>query len=173
MRPLSNRSKDLSGPYRLFLGTPHPYSVSKFLRFIGLERGYRCKVLSAKNLAAESSWVRTYGLFCLDFPRIWRIYPRTAFLHFSYCAPAAVNDSQNCAKNLSPKQNQGRGDPGSPPHGLRPVRGDPGFSCSRRLELVVSGHSISGFAIAKFLKIAVSVDHRSHWDHVCAGSDTR
>src|SRR6266568_2147401 len=30
---------------------------------MGLERGYSCKFLSAKNLAAESSWVTTYGDF--------------------------------------------------------------------------------------------------------------
>src|SRR6266568_5257469 len=36
------------------------------------------------------------------------MFRRTTFLHFSYCAPAAINDSQNCAENSSLKQNQGR-----------------------------------------------------------------
>src|SRR6266568_234124 len=50
-------------PVRTATRTPHPYSVEKFLVFKGLQTGLRCKVLSAIELAAESSRVRTYGHF--------------------------------------------------------------------------------------------------------------
>src|SRR6266568_36315 len=80
--------------------TPHPYFVNKFSLFMGLQEGYRCKILSAKNLAAESSRVRTYDAFCLVLATD---RPRTTFLHCSYRAPTAANDSQNCAEKLKPE----------------------------------------------------------------------
>jgi len=38
---------------------PHPYPGSKLLFSMGLERTYRAKILSAEELAAESSAERT------------------------------------------------------------------------------------------------------------------
>ena len=42
---------------------PHPYSVNKFLVFNRLQSSYRAKILSAMDLAADSSQERSYGLF--------------------------------------------------------------------------------------------------------------
>ncbi len=46
-----------------FFQYPHPYPVEKFLVFNDLQTGLRCKILSAIELAAESSQERTYGPF--------------------------------------------------------------------------------------------------------------
>src|SRR6266568_3741499 len=56
-----------SAPLGVPLGTPPPYSVDKFLLFIGLQGGLPAKILLALDLAAESSRVRTYELFSERF----------------------------------------------------------------------------------------------------------
>jgi hypothetical protein len=42
---------------------PHPYSVNKFLVFIDIGEGLRCKILILLELFAESSFQKSYGMF--------------------------------------------------------------------------------------------------------------
>src|SRR6266568_8592829 len=53
--------------------TTHPYPVEKFLVFIGLQGRLPAKILSGKDLAAESSRVRTYGTFGGNLHFLFRI----------------------------------------------------------------------------------------------------
>jgi hypothetical protein len=43
------------------LAYPHPISAKKYFIFKKIERGFRCKILSAKELSADSSKQRSYG----------------------------------------------------------------------------------------------------------------
>jgi hypothetical protein len=42
---------------------PHPYFGCKFLVFLRLQTGLRCKIFKTKEFPAKSSWIRSYGLF--------------------------------------------------------------------------------------------------------------
>jgi hypothetical protein len=42
---------------------PHPYSAKKILVFNEMRDGYRCKILQTKELFAEYSYQRSYGVF--------------------------------------------------------------------------------------------------------------
>jgi hypothetical protein len=42
---------------------PHPYFVNKFLVFISLRAGFRCKILRTKKFPAKSSKERSYATF--------------------------------------------------------------------------------------------------------------
>ena len=77
---------------------PHPYSVSKFLRFMGLRDGMRGKIVLPLDLAAESSWERVYGAFFaknrLFEPNYYGIrparFPKGIFARTALCNCAAV-----------------------------------------------------------------------------------
>jgi len=43
------------------LGYPHPYFVGKFLCFMRLQGGLRCKIVKTKKFPAKSSRIRSYG----------------------------------------------------------------------------------------------------------------
>jgi hypothetical protein len=45
------------------LGYPHPYFGCKFLVFLKLQTGLRCKIVKTKEFPAKSSRIRSYGPF--------------------------------------------------------------------------------------------------------------
>jgi hypothetical protein len=45
------------------IGYPHPYFVGKFLVFLRIRAGLRCKILRTKKFPAKSSRIRSYVTF--------------------------------------------------------------------------------------------------------------